>query len=1470
MPLAPFSPAARAWFEASFDAPTPVQAQGWAKIAAGEHALLIAPTGSGKTLAAFFWCIDRLARAPAAAAAAAGVRVLYVSPLKALVYDIERNLRAPLVGVRRAAERLGVAVHTPRVAVRTGDTPARERAEQARDPAEILVTTPESLYLILGSGQRETLRSVEWVIVDEIHALAPTKRGAHLAVSLERVGSLTGREPQRIGLSATARPLAEVARFLGGDRLVSVVDTSAKPRLDLEICVPVPDMTRPVEPDAARPAAEGASDPSLGLWPAIHPKLLEQVLAHRSTILFVNSRGLCERLCQRLNELAGEEILRAHHGSVAHEQRREIEEALEAGSIRGIVATSSLELGIDMGAVDLVLLVESPGAVARGLQRVGRAGHQVGEVSKGRIYPKHRGDLLEATVVAQGMQQGAVESIQMPRNPLDVLAQQIVAMCGSESWKVDALERTLRRAANFRDLSHEALVAVLDMLAGRYPSTDFAELRPRLVWDREADLLSPTRGAGKVALLSGGTIPDRGLYHVHIAPDGPRVGELDEEMVFESRPGQTITLGASTWRVVEITRDRVLVVPAPGEIGRLPFWHGEGPGRPIELGRALGAFVREIDAMPRAEAEVRLRDAQHLDAFAAANLLDHLAEQREATGALPTDRAITVERFRDELGDWRVCILSPFGARVHAPWALALEARLSGDAGYEVQAVWSDDGISLRFADADAVPAAQTFVPDPEEVEDLIVEQLGHSALFAASFRENAARALLLPRRRPGSRTPLWVQRLRAQSLLAVAREFPSFPIVLETYRSCLQDVFDVPGLVDLLRRVRAREVRVDEVETPSASPFASGLVFTYTAAYLYQGDSPAAERRAQALTLDRGMLRDLLGQEQLRDLLDAGAIEAVEGELQGRAEALRAAHPDALADLLRRVGDLTRDEIAARCDGDSAAWISELAERRRIVSIRIAGVARWIVAEDAASYRDALGCVPPAGLASALLEPSRDPLDQLLLRYARTHVPFSAAAVAERFGLLPAQVEALLGGLEARGRLLSGEFLPGGRTREWCDADVLRRIRRRTLARLRGEVAPVEARVLARFLPTWQGVGADAGGARRLDEAIAQLEGVPLPFSDLERAILPARVRDFDPRLLDERGAMGEIVWVGCGALGERDGRIALYRRERAGLLIEAPVRPDDLGAIQRTMLEHLERHGASFFGALRNAAAPAGERETLDALWDLAWAGLVTNDTFAPLRALAHRAEKRRRGKASGNAFVAGRWSLVAHLAVPGVDATRRTHARALVLLDRWGIVARESLAIESIAGGFSAVYPVLRAMEESGKIRRGLFVDGLGSAQFAFAGAVDQLRAARDRGDAEEAVLLAAADPANAHGAVLPWPVSRNPDAGQPRRSAGAQVVLVDGTLALFLDRSGRQILSFSAPGDARVLALAAGALRGVLRDRRRRALRVERIDGAPALASPLRGAFEAAGFRADYKGLALDRFGASVAATRDTPR
>jgi ATP-dependent Lhr-like helicase len=1072
------------------------------------------------------------------------VRVIYVSPLKALAYDIERNLRAPLAGIARAAEALGLPFEAPRIAVRTGDTTARVRRDMLRDPAPILITTPESLYLMLGSAARETLRGCETVIVDEIHALAPTKRGAHLALSLERLAALTGRDPQRIGLSATQRPLDEIGRFLGGDRPVTLVDTSEAPRLDLTIEVPVDEMEN-ARSERVVEHEEGRTGGATGIWAAIHPRLVELVRGHRSTIVFANSRRLCERLAQGINDLANEGLVRAHHGSVSRAQREEIEEMLKAGQLRGIVATSSLELGIDMAAVDLVIQIESPGSVARGLQRVGRAGHQVGARSAGMIFPKHRADILETAVVAKGMLAGDVEPIRVPRNPLDVLSQQIVAIVASvpdggmtadapsskaeragddATLAVSRLEALVRRAYPFVSLSHDVLVAVLDMLSGRYPSDEFADLRPRLTWDRATDRLTPRRDARLISLMSGGTIPDRGLYAVHLGPTGPRIGELDEEMVYESRVGETFLLGASTWRIVEIKRDRVIVAPAPGEPGKMPFWRGEGPGRPLELGRALGAFVRELGERTERDAATWLPRTAPLEARAARNLWRYVAEQREATGTLPTDRELTVERFRDELGDFRVCILSPFGARVNAPWALALEARLGTGAGFEVQTLWSDDGIVLRFAGADEPPALTTLLPEPEEVEELVLEQLTRSALFATHFRENAARALLLPRRRPNARSPLWAQRLKAQRLMAAAQKHPSFPIVLETYRECLQDVFDLPALKGLLEAVRRGEVRVVEVETSSASPFARSLAFAYVAAYMYEGDSPLAERRAQALTLDRQLLRDLLGQEELASLLDPVALDEVEAELQATDPDRHVRHADGLHDLLRRIGDLSQDELALRAapEADVAAWLRELDETHQAVAVRIAHEARWIAAEDVARYRDALGVQPPAGTPLALLSPVPDALESLVARWARTHAPFGAARVAARFGLATGQLEPVLKALSATGRLLEGRFRATSSASEWCDAEVMRVIRRRSLARLRSEVAPVEADVLGRFLPAWHGVGSPRSGTARLREVVEQLEGAFLPFSDLERAILPARVRDFSSTMLDELGALG------------------------------------------------------------------------------------------------------------------------------------------------------------------------------------------------------------------------------------------------------------------------------------------------------------------------------------------------------------
>ena len=1468
-----FGPATRAWFEASFQSPTGVQAQGWPRIAKGEHSLLIAPTGSGKTLAAFLWAIDRISRAKDEPK---GVKTLYVSPLKALVYDVERNLRAPLIGIGQAAQRVGADVRMPTVGVRTGDTSQRERQQQLRDPPDILVTTPESLYLLLLGQARLNLQTVDTVIVDEVHALCPTKRGAHMALSLERLSAGCIREPQRIGLSATATPLEEVARFLGGDRDVAIVDTSAPPKVDLSITVPVPDMTRPSE-GVERPQVElgpldddedvALSQPAMfepldnSIWPAIYPRLLELIDQHQTTIIFVNSRGLCERLCQRLLEQSGQpDLVRAHHGSVSREQREQIEEMLKTGKIRCIVATSSLELGIDMGAVDLVVLVESPGAVSRGLQRVGRAGHQVGEVSKGRIFPKHRGDLLECVVLSERMRGGDIEPIAYPRNPLDVLAQQLVAMCVVDDLPLVEAKRVVKRAANFADLPPDAFTGVLDMLAGRYPSHAFADLRPRITWDRDADVLSTRRGSKQVAVFNAGTIPDRGTYSVHLGEGGPRLGELDEEMVHESAAGQNVMLGATTWRIDQITRDRVMVSPAPGESGRLPFWRGDGPGRPAALGRAMGAFSAKVARMRAEEAQTWLQQDYALDAYAAQNLIAYVHEQREATGTLPTDKRITVERFRDELGDWRICILSPLGARVHAPWALAIQARLEAHFGFEVQAMWSDDGIVLRLVEVEEVPEVDVLLPDPDEVEEQVVEQLAHSALFAGQFRENAGRALLLPRMRAGTRTPLWQQRLKSQQLLAVAREYPSFPIIIETYRACLKDVFDLPELVDTLRAIRRRDIKVDVVETPNASPFARSLVFAYVAAYLYEGDAPLAERKAQALALDRKLLRELLGQEELRELLDGAVIEQLEAELQSIEPDYRARHPDALHDVFRRVGDLSLEEAQLRTTEDCVPWIDALTRARRVVPLRVAGEERFVAVEDAALYRDAVGSNIPMGVPRAFLQTVPDAWQTLAHRYARTHAPFTAKALADRYGVPIQRALETLAILEDADKVLRGEFRPDRSGEEWCDPDVLRRIKRHTLAKLRGEIAPVEASALARFLPQWHGIGRAEIGPGRLEEAIAQLEGLALSWKELETVLLPDRVPGFHARNLDELGAMGWLVWVGCGAIGRTDGRVAFYRRERAAVLLDPPEVPEDLDPVHHQILDALRQRGACFFNELQVACGTGARvKDVREALADLVWAGLVTNDTFAAVRSLLNpKKPSRTRGlrRTMGGSALGGRWSLVENLLSPEVTPTQRAHAQAVTLLERHGLVTREVTGLEPMPGGFSAVYKVLRAMEDSGKIRRGYFVDGLGGAQFASPGAVDRLRAVKNSELDREVVVLSAIDPANPFGWLLPWPY-RDPDNKTgPRRVPGASVVIVDGELALFVDKGGKRMVSFPPADDPDVAALAARALTVVAKRQRGKLLRIETIDGEPARTSELADTLREAAFTSDPRGLTLE--------------
>jgi ATP-dependent Lhr-like helicase len=1509
-----FHPPVREWFRRSFAAPTRPQRLGWPAIARGESTLILAPTGSGKTLTAFLWCLNRLMFQPVPPAASK-CRVLYVSPLKALAVDVERNLRAPLTGIANIAVANGEAFHAPAIALRTGDTPANERARFTRDPADILITTPESLYLLLTSNARERLRSIETVIVDEIHALVSTKRGAHMALSLERLEELVERPLQRIGLSATQRPLDEVARFLAGvhedtkekegttkgttkgtkenggpDELeavvhdefaapagavtyrdVTILDASEPKRLDIRVQVPIEDMAKVGGREFGAleiPAAQSPAPPSI--WTAIHPRLLQLIQAHRSTLIFVNSRRLAERLAGALNELAEAPLVRAHHGSLARAQRMEVEDLLKSGTLRGLVATSSLELGIDMGAIDLVVQIEAPPSVASGLQRIGRSGHRIEEVSSGVIFPKFRGDLVACAAVTRAMLTGQVEPSRYPRNPLDVLAQQVVAMASMEEWRVDDLFAVVKRAAPYAELGRRVFDGVLDMLSGRYPSDEFAELRPRVTWDRVSGTITARQGAKHVAIANAGTIPDRGLYGVFLAGaerDRARVGELDEEMVFEARVGETFVLGASTWRIEQIAHDRVVVSPAPGEPGKMPFWKGEAGGRPIELGFAIGKLVRELGHQQPERAQERLVRDHGLDAVAAENLLQYLADQQRATEAVPDDRTLLIERTRDDLGDWRILVLSSLGSRVHAPWAMCVSARIRDELGLEAETMWGDDGFVVRFPERDAPPDPQLMLPDPDEAEALILRQLGSTALFAARFREAAARALLLPRRRPGARAPLWQQRKRAADLLSVASRYGSFPIILETYRECLREVFDLPALMDVLRRIRSRSIRVASVDSRTPSPFGSALLFNYVANYIYEGDAPLAERRAQALAVDQAQLGELIGEAELRDLLDIGAIESTEAELQHLPERYHARSVDAVHDLLLRLGDLTHDEIGARSvDGVADEALRALVATRRAIELSIGGEKRLVAVEDAARYRDALGIPLPAGLPQSLLESTPDAMTSLLRRYARTHGPFPASDPAMRFGLAPAVVDHALTRLVGSGRIVEGAFRPGGRVREWCDVEVLRVIRRRSLARLRQEVEPVEAAVLGRFLTTWHGIGRPRAGLDGLLDTIEQLQGVPLVASLLELDILPSRVADYSPTQLDTLMAAGEVVWVGVEPLGERDGRIALYLTDHVARLL--PPRGDaaDPKGREAEVLEELRKQGASFFASLHAAVGGGFPQETVDALWRLVWKGYVTNDTLHALRAYLRPPERARR---SGRLTpfrsrrlvppsAEGRWAAIAPKG-GDLSLTQWATAFAQQLLTRHGVVTREVTAIEQIPGGFTTIYTVLRRLEETGRVRRGYFVAGLGAAQFAQPGAVDLLRAAREEPDTPAAVTLAATDPGNPYGAMLAWPEWSN-TSGKASRSAGARVIVVDGRLVAWIARGDRVFL-VALPTDEPDRSRVGRALARELVDRAARAPEgsrgwlVEEINGVLAASDPAAVFLIEAGFAPTAMGLQL---------------
>ncbi|HEU0192223.1 MAG TPA: ATP-dependent helicase [Mycobacterium sp.] len=1525
-PLARFGALTRDWFVGTFSSPTPAQTQAWPVIAGGANTLVIAPTGSGKTLAAFLWAIDRLAADPGS-----GTRVLYISPLKALAVDVERNLRTPLAGITRIAESRGLAGPGITVGVRSGDTTPARRRELVTHPPDILITTPESLFLMLTSAARQTLTGVQTVIVDEVHAVAATKRGTHLALSLERLDAQLAAPAQRIGLSATVRPAEEVARFLSGQSPTTVVAPPADKTFELTVQVPVPDMAD---------LAEGT------IWPDVEARIVALVEEHSSSIVFVNSRRLAERLTARLNEIHAERcgvdlaaganprvaggapahlmgsgqsrgappvaitsaaepgaagrrpiapLARAHHGSVAKETRAAIEDDLKSGRLKAVVATSSLELGIDMGAVDLVIQIEAPPSVAGGLQRVGRAGHRVGEISQGVLIPKHRSDLIGCAVAVQRMLAGQIETLHVPANPLDILAQHTVAAAALDPLDADAWFDTVRRSAPFATLPRGAFEATLDLLSGKYPSTEFAELRPRLIYDRDTGTLTARPGAQRLAVTSGGAIPDRGQFAVYLASaeKQSRVGELDEEMVYESRPGDIISLGATSWQITEITHDRVLVIPAPGRPGRLPFWHGDGVGRPAELGAALGAFTAELAALDRSAFGSRCTGLG-FDDYATDNLWRLIDDQRTATGSLPTDTTLVVERFRDELGDWRVVLHSPYGLRVHGPLALAVGRRLRQRFGIDEKPTASDDGIVVRLPDTypdsgaggGAPAGAELFVFDAEEIDATVTAEVGGSALFASRFRECAARALLLPRRQPGRRSPLWQQRQRAAQLLDVARKYPDFPVVLETVRECLQDVYDVPALTEVMSRIAQRRIRVVEVTTATPSPLAASLLFGYVGAHLYEGDSPLAERRAAALSLDPTLLAELLGRVELRELLDPDVVAATGRQLQHLTVDKAARDAEAVADLLRLLGPLTTDEVAERAAGaDVGGWLEGLLAARRVLAVSFAGRSWWVAVEDIGRLRDGVGVAVPVGVPVGFTEPVADPLGELLRRFARTRGPFTTADAADRFGLGPRVAADVLGRLAIDGRLVRGEFIdaaPGAFREQWCDADVLRILRRRSLAALRAQIEPVSTAAYGRFLPAWQQVAADAAsGLDGLAAVIDQLAGVPLPASAVETLVLAPRVRDYSPALLDELLASGEVLWSGAGSLSggspASDGWIAFHPADTAPLTL-APPSPGasiEFGDVHRGILAALGGGGAFFFRQLAQDGVADGALKA--ALWDLIWAGWVTGDTFAPVRALlagggrrstpAHRQKRPPRlsrysvAHAAGRAAdpaVAGRWS-----ALPAAepDSTLRAHHTAELLLHRHGVLTRGAVAAEVVPGGFATLYKVLTAFEDAGRCQRGYFVESLGGAQFAVASTVDRLRGYLDGVDPQRpefhAVALAATDPANPYGAALPWPTREG--TARPGRKAGALVILVDGELAWFIERGGRSMLTFTDPsGPAEVHRAAAGGLADLVAARRVDGILVERIDGDAVLQireSPVLAALIDAGFAHTPRGLRL---------------
>ncbi|WP_075725315.1 DEAD/DEAH box helicase [Corynebacterium aquilae] len=1678
--LTGFRPEVATWFSEVFSAPTAVQRGAWEEISRNQHALIVAPTGSGKTLAAFLWALNCLAGkpgqlplpdvlenprpAPPAGAdtnadtpdstavptagdpstPSTGVRVIYISPLKALGVDVERNLRAPLTGISRTAARMGLPMPEIRVGVRSGDTTAAERQKQLKNPPDILITTPESLYLMLTSKASQVLRTVDTIIIDEIHAVAGTKRGVHLALSLERLEHLCATPPQRIGLSATVRPLETVARFLGGHRLVSIVNPPATKKWNMCVHSPVPNMSdlptpepgsrigenlvddqlgltapldarAPFEPDnqpgiqpdsqpdsqpenlgaiasailpppthtPAEQQPEQATDPGAlwatqgpvatpvagtvhfddtpaetptaptapapgeftdadeqaftlqgttatenSIWPFIENAVYQEITTATSTLVFVNSRRTAERLTSRINELYASEhapeqlsasmrrppaqlgkvgdvagtaatlIARAHHGSVSKDERATTEAMLKAGELKAVVATSSLELGIDMGAVDKVVLVQSPPSVASGLQRVGRAGHNVGAESTGSFYPLHRADLISTCVVVDRMRRGDIEELTVPTNALDVLAQQTIAMAAQGEITADDWYDTVRKAMPYAQLPRPVFDSVIDLVSGVYPSTDFSELRPRVIYDRVSGILSARPGAQRIAVTSGGTIPDRGLFGVFLVggADGGaprRVGELDEEMVYESRVGDVFTLGASSWRIEEITKDQVLVTPAPGHTGRLPFWNGDQASRPYELGLAIGAFRRTALNDPTT------LDAIGIDDYARNNVTDYLTEQQQALGVIPDERTLVLERFRDELGDWRVILHTPFGRAINAPWALAVGHRIAHTTGMDAQAVAGDDGIIIRLPESDTEPGIDLFTFDADDIATIVTEHVGNSALFASRFRECAARALLLPRRHPGKRAPLWQQRQKAAQLLDVAKRYPSFPIILETVRECLQDVYDLPHLEHICREIAANTIRIAEVTTDTPSPFATSLLFNYTGAFMYEGDSPAAEKRAAALALDPALLAQLLGDIELKDLLDPDVVLEVSALVRRTHPTRQATTPEHLIDALHTLGPIPVEELHHYVTEElfSPNLIDNLLALpgHRVMQVRIAGREHLALTQEAALLRDALGIPAPPGVA-AHPDTIPDAAEQLISRYARTHGPFTTQDVADAFGLGYAIAHNTLHHLDG---INDGRY--SADTPQWCDTGVIRMMRTRSLAKARQQAEPVSHTALARFITDWHHIAPTGArptlhGVDGVYQVLEQLAGVRLPASAWETLILPSRVANYHPSMLDELCLSGDVTIHGAGQAGSNDPWIMLLPIDYAAELAPLTTTDDPQhSGLHEKLLTILGRGGGYFFPELvaeTNGPDDDGlvipgttnEQDIRRALWELVERGLVTPDGFAPIRArlaggtTATTAHKKRRtpnrsrlrmGRTSfaqehratsTPADMRGRWSLAT---TPNPEPTARSVAHGEAWLDRYGVVTRGSVVSEDVTGGFALAYKVLSTFENNGKALRAYVIEGLGAAQFSTTAIIDRIRGHQDSADQTgwpsgttepNTYLLASCDPANPYGAAIPWP-----DTIRGSRAAGAMVTLTDGVLTAHLSRGGKtlQLVEDLPAGitTADTIPRIIAALSDAIAQQRMQAITIETINHTPVFDSPHMAHLRAAGAALTPKGLKI---------------